>query len=177
MNDFKRQFLKIDLPKKHKASNSYDCRDYYRYYKSKTKTKIPEKTYTKILHAIFLQLIEDYLLQYLVVTLPQKMGDLYVINYKWEPYVNKSGKYVSNHPVRWNDTLDWWSVDEEARNNKVLLRYDFDTYNALHYKTKPRSFRNRNFYRLKPCRRIVRRIFKELTCNDKFIKWQNNTPQ
>lgn len=159
-----------------KITNSYGCRQYYRYYKCKRKSKLPEATFRKILIDIIQQIIDDFLMNYLRVSLPHKMGELYIKQFELNVYKAPDGKYKKRTPVHWGNTLKLWESDPEAYANKTLVKASHPHYHTLMYETHYGSFHNRRMFQLRTCRELNKRIFKQLTNNNNFRLWQSNTP-
>lgn len=175
MSDFIRNVQKLNNKRKWKITNSYGCRYYYQYHIHKRNKKFPEALFRQILIDIMEQLIDDYLLKYLRVKLPYRMGELFIKQY--DPKVKQlpNGKYVKNVPVNWRKTLEFWESDSEAYEKRILVHNDIPSYHRIIYETKNGSFHNHHMFKLHICRELNRKIYNKLTLNKNFRLWQNDT--
>lgn len=56
------------------------------------------------------------------------------------------GKLINTYPVDWGSTMRLWYEDEEARNNKTLLRYENKYDFHVRYNKFRANFENKTFY-------------------------------
>jgi len=176
MTDFFKQVQKLNDKRNFKINNSYGCRYYYQHHIHKRKKKFPEYLFRQILMDIMEQLIENYLLKYLRVKFPYRMGEIFIKQYDAKVKQLPNGKYVKNVPVNWKKTLEFWQDDKEAYDNRILVYNDIPSYHRVIYETKRGCFHNHYLFKLHICRNLNRKIYNKLTLNKNFKLWQNNIP-
>lgn len=92
-----------------------------------------------------------------IVELPFQMGCIQMVTR--ESIVKyKDGKVISNHPVAWRQTLDYWNSDNKARREKKVLRKLVASRRYVIYSKKRASFRNKAIYSFRPNRGLARRV-------------------
>ena len=168
MSEFKNRVRKASGNHYFKITNSYGCRDYYKYYKKKTNKDLPEHLFRLVLEDVFEQLFREYLSKYLRVKLPSKMGELFVREFSYEVQQRKDGSYYKRTPVDWPKTLDLWESDPESFKNKVVVKHELPYYNYLFYKTYTQDFRNHQVFKLKTCRKLNKKIHQQMTLHKFF---------
>ena len=72
------------------------------------------------------------------------------------------GKLVTNLPIDWDATLKLWYEDEEAFNNKTLVRIENEEVFKVYYNKKEANYNNKSFYEFKPNRDIQRSLTKHI---------------
>lgn len=177
MSSFKDNIKKVKGKRHSKIKNSYGCEDYQIFYNRKHNKKIKLSLFSKILRDCINQIIDEHLMKYLTVRLPSKMGELHIEKFSYKPRQREDGTWMKIVPVDWGKTLELWENDTEAKENKILVKYDIPYYHTLLYETNRWDFYNHQFYKLKTCRSLNKRIHQELTLNNKFKLWQSNTYQ
>ena len=177
MSNFIDQVKKVKGKRKAKIKNSYGSEDYQIYYKRKYNTKIKLSLFSNIFKDCMEQLVNNYLMQYLTVRLPSKLGELHFEKYTFKPQQRKDGTWTKRNYPNWSKTLELWEHDEEARQNKIVVKEDLPYYHRLVYETKRWDFYNHQFFKFKVVRRLYQKMHQELTLNKKFKLWQSNTYQ
>lgn len=148
LEDFKKRIVGKS-PKTYRVRNSLGVYDAYKYYrKNKPKDKkyiLTESQYFSIIRQINL-LMAEYLLNYGIIELPQRMGTLEVRKYDTKIKIGKDGKVYSNLPIDWDRTLKLWYDDEDSYKNKVLLRQEVDEIFKLYYNRARCNYNNHSYY-------------------------------
>lgn len=177
MSSFIDEVKKVKNKRKAKIKNSYGSEDYQIYYKRKYNTKIKLSLFSSIFRDCIKQLIDDYLMQYLAVRLPSKLGEVHIEKYFFKPQKNKKGNWIKLGYPNWSKTLDLWEHDEEAKQNKIIVKEELPCFHRIVYETKRWDFYNHQFFKLKAPRKLYQRMHQELTLNKKFRLWQSDTYQ
>ena len=82
------------------------------------------------------------------VHFPEKMGLLELRKYeKGVSIVN--GKLKNTYPIDWEETIKLWYEDEEAKNNKTLLRNEEPYVYHVKYVKDNATYENKMFYQFK----------------------------
>lgn len=170
INDIK----KVSTKKKFKVSNSYGVFDANKYFMSIKPKKqdyiISRSLYYQIIRRINNLLIED-LLNGLSIQFPYKMGKLEII--KTKTFVTfKNNKIKTNLPVNWKKTLQLWYNDEEAKNNKIIIRDENEYLYKVNYNKSKACFQNKFYYHFAINRFIKLRLKDKIQNNqlDAFLK-------
>lgn len=108
----------------HKLTADFGMKDYYNFYDNKYNAKVSRKIYN--------QIISDF--NKAVVNMILEEGDEYKVPYthftlqirkdKRKPRLNNKGELMNPVPVDWKRTKALWERDEEAKEKKLLVRYN-----------------------------------------------------
>lgn len=158
-----------------KITNSYGTRDYYYYYKTKRKSKLKETTFRKIFTAVITEIANEYLFQYLRVKLPYQMGELFVIKKQAKVTLQADGTYKSTRKVNWAATLKLWSEDQEAFDQRIMVRSETSCIHILLYWAMHRSYKKHTLFKLQINRTLNAMIHERMTNNNNYKLWQSNT--
>lgn len=157
--------------RKHRLTNSYIARDYYRYYRKTSNNKnLTEPQFTSILDGLFnaafncLRRGEDF-------KFPYRMGFLEIRKMPKKVKI-KDGKLRTNLPIDWNETLKLWYSDKKSRDNKKLVRCDVDEIFRVFYNKKEAIYNNKLFMIFRSCRRLKLALKEEINNNnlDSFLR-------
>lgn len=148
MEDFRREILKVDKPRKHEVSNSLGVYDAYKYIRKNKWFDIGrpllEHEFYTIIRTIN-NLLAEELLKGNDIELPCKLGKLELRKYERRISFNK-GVLSTNLPIDWDKTLKLWAEDKEAYNNKLLVRVDeMEIFKVVYNKSKA-NYNNKSFY-------------------------------
>lgn len=162
--EFRIGVLKANQKKHHfKVNNSYGAKDAYRWcIKHKMIDKsISEKTFRIIINA-FNQSLQDQLLKGGDINLPERMGRIEVR--KYDTHINlKDGKIITNLAIDWDKTLRLWYEDEEAYNNRTLVRCETAEKFKFIYNKGKAWYNNKTFYEFTPTRDFKRKLKDKIT--------------
>lgn len=160
MDEFRRQLLKVDKPRKHKIRNSLGTYDAYKYIR-KNKwfdigQPVTEHQFYSIIRGINKLLAEELLNEHDIV-LPCKMGIIEVRKYDARISI-KDGKIKTNLPVDWDKTLKLWSEDEEAYKERILIKMEEKEVFKVCYNRIKANYNNKSFYEFVVNRDLKRRL-------------------
>lgn len=154
-NEFREHILKIKNKRNHSIKNSLGIRDAFKWCKKNNLFTVPltEKDFYKIIRSIN-NAIADELIAGNDIKFPQRMGQLEIRKYstyvKWE-----DDKIKTNRGVDWGATLKLWYEDEEAKNDKILIKVEDPEVYTLYYNRNTANFNNKSLYQFKPHRRVT----------------------
>lgn len=159
LKDFKKRIKKVDGPREHKVKNSLGIRNAFLYLQSHKWLNIgqalKEQTFQQIIREVN-NLLAIEIMEGRSVIFPEHMGSLEVR--KHERYADiVDGKLITNYMVDWDKTLELWSEDAEAYQNRTLVRdvKSKDRF-TIFYNRKTADFNNKSYFKFKPNRSIYR---------------------
>ncbi len=91
------------------------------------------------------------------VVFPSRMGKLELRKQQRGASI-VDGKLKVTYPVNWLDTIELWLEDEEAKNNKTLLRNENEFVYRVKYDKFDATFENKVFYQFALNRKIKRAL-------------------
>jgi hypothetical protein len=149
--------LNLKDKRNHKIKSDFGISDYYKYYKQKGGSLAYNKY--KQVFLMFNEGLYPILADGYAVTLPRKMGTLQVFKHEakieWD---EEAGKFKTNRRIDYNETIKLWAEDEEAKKNKVLIRFTNKyIYNLKYLRTKA-NFKNKFIYLLHANRSLKKAI-------------------
>ena len=158
--EFRKSILKVNDKRHHKIKGSLGVKEAFFWCRRNKlfREKILEKDFYRIIRTVN-NLMAAHLESGSDVKFPQRMGQLEVR--KFSPYVKfKDGKLKTNRGVNWYATLALWSEDEDAKENKVLVRSEDKEAFIIFYNKMIANYKNKTLYQFKPNRELAIRIRK-----------------
>lgn len=159
LRDFKNRIKKVNGPRKHRLKHSLGIRDAFLYLQSHKWFDIGQP----LKESVFQKIIRDTnnLLAFEImegrsIIFPERMGTLEVR--KQDRYVDiVDGKIKTNYTVDWDKTLELWSEDAEAYQNKTLVR-DLSSSERymIFYNRKDANYNNKGYFLFKANRAVHR---------------------
>ncbi len=147
--EFKKRVKKACMPREHKVRNSLGVYNGYKFYrKNKPKDRkyiLSESQYFAIIRQLNNLLVDD-IVRGNEVKLPCRMGTIEIRKYEKSVKVGEDGKVITNLPIDWDNTLKLWYEDEDAYNNRTLIRLEEKEIYKILYNKENANFNNRSFY-------------------------------
>lgn len=176
LEEFRRKVLKIDGPRVHKITNSVGLKEAYQWCKKNKLEGIGTKDMTecmfyKVISTVHKKAIEE-LYQGHSFKLPGRMGKFEVRVVKKYLYM-KDGKVVTNRRIDWPATLALWCEDEEAREEKILVRRNDNINVYVFYDRSRAEYTNKHFVKFRPTRTILKHLT-ELVKNKEISAYEMN---
>lgn len=166
-NNFINKVKKVNGPRKHKITNSYGKRDYYRHYcvnrPKEDKYNLTQKEYYRLYDILISHIIESFL-ESLKHTFPLQMGQIELRKARPRVY-EKKGKTCFTHPIDWHKTLQWWSQDDSAYSNRKLIRRSENWVFKLLYIKGKAKYSNKTFFKFRFNRNIKKRLKELISLN------------
>ena len=166
--EFRKQTLKVNQSRKHKVTNSIGVYDIYKYIrKNKWEgigQKITEKQFYAIIRTLNKALI-DQLFQNKDVRLPY-LGQL-ELRKKETKVKFIDNRLIVTKPIDWDQTLKLWYEDQEAKEQKILIRGEQKEVYKIHYNKSRAKYKNKAFFEFQPNRQIKVKL-KEYIINNKI---------
>lgn len=145
----------------HQLKSDYLTKDYYKYYKNKHGGDVSPILYSKILNAFNSGIIDLVIEHNFIFYIPFLGLELFIKKDKRKPRI-VNGKLVNNIPVDWKATNALWKRDEEAKEKKLLVRYNNSHTSGYVFRIYCKKFkskiRNKNIYKFKPSRKFQRTL-------------------
>lgn len=165
--DFIKKLKKVSEKRKHKILNSHGVREAFLYYRKvrpkESKFVLADIEYFKIIRTVNNKL-KDQLLQGNDVTLPERMGKLEVR--KTNRGISLSnGKVKCSYPINWDKTLKLWYEDEEAYNDRVLVREESKDVYLIYYNKYNANYNNKSYYQFSTNRDLKVKLKEQIKNN------------
>ena len=165
---FEDRVLKRHRNKNFKISHSNGTKQAWRWIKKNKWLNIGQPI-TERQFGYIIKKINGYLVSKLLngsdIHLPLGMGKIELRKYKSKIRI-QNNKVVTNLPVDWKRTIDWWKKDSEAYKNKCLLRHETKMLFSIHYNKKRATYKNKNFYQFIINRRVKKLLSDKIKNNE-----------
>ena len=160
--DFRKSILKLNDKRHHKIKGSLGVRDAFKRCRREkwygSNLVVTEKDFYAIVRGVN-DLIAEELLKGKDVKFPQKMGQLEVR--KYDTYVKLiEGRVKTNRGVDWKATLKLWYEDEEAKENKTLVKVEDKEVFTIFYNRMIANYPNKTLCQFKANRELALAIRK-----------------
>jgi len=164
----------------HKLNNGYGVIDYYKYYKANTDNPVSEKKYRKILDEFNKKIAELIIEEGIDFIMPSLNFEITIRKDKRKPKI-VDGKVVNNTPVDPVATKRLWDNDEEAKEKRILVRYNNSHSSGYVFRIYCKKFRsslkNKNLIKFRPTRQLKRNLAKAIKDPDRkfdaFLLYKN----
>lgn len=169
------------MERAHKVICDYGMGDYYKFYLATYKEEVDRNTYGNVITDFNEQLKELIILENLSYTMPGINFQLVLKKEKRKPKI-KNGKLLNNIPVDWKSTNALWERDAEAKEKKLLVRYNNSHTSGyvfrVYFKKFGAKIKNRSVYKFQVNREFKRQISRYINDPDKevdaFLLYKNH---
>jgi hypothetical protein len=164
----------------HKNKVDYGMPDYYKFYKNRIGS-IEKVLFNSIItdfnNGITNLIIEKSLTFYM----PYLGFEILIKKDRRKPKI-VDGKLINNVPIDWKATNELWNKDQEARDKKLLVRYNNSHTSGYVFRIYCKKFKgnikNKNLFKFKPNRKFQRSLSARIKDPDKdnfdaFLLYKN----
>ena len=167
--DFKSAIQGLQNTRTHKVTNSLGSYDAYKYIR-KNKWFNIGKPLTEHEFYQIIRRINNYLAEDLIngndVIFPNRMGKLELRKRNALPIIDKNGNLKVTYAIDWDNTLKLWYEDEEAFNNKTLVRLPERNIFRIKYNKNTANYNNKSFMEFQVNRNIKVRLKQKIKNNE-----------
>lgn len=139
--------------------------DYYKHYIDNYDYKISKTLFNKIVTEYNLGIVNLIINDNIDYSIPYLMFELTIRKVKRKPRI-VDGKLINNIPIDWKKTNELWEKDSEAKEKKLLVRYNNTHTSGYVYKIYMKKFkanvRYKTFYKFLPTRNFKRNLSKRI---------------
>lgn len=140
----------------------YGMNEYYSYFcKKNPNLNISRAKFNKVITE-YNKLLGESLIEDLTIRLPFRLGKIEILKQLRKRYLNDDGKLINTNPVNWKKTNELWELDEEAKNKKILIRFDNRHTGGyvfrIFYNKSNAIYKNKRLYFFQPIRTLKRSI-------------------
>lgn len=158
--DFLNSIKKVNEPRVHKVNNSLGVYDAYKWIRKNKWLNIGRPLTEHEFYSI-IRIVNDYLADSLLhgedIKLPHRMGRIELR--KYDVIISFDGEKVkTNLPIDWDRTLKLWYEDEEAYENKTLVKVEEKEIFKVYYNRQLADYNNQSFYEFHVNRELNRRL-------------------
>ncbi|MGK2864913.1 MAG: hypothetical protein ACSLE0_23475 [Chitinophagaceae bacterium] len=111
------------MKREHKVICDFGMGDYHKFYLANNEVKVDRKTFSDIITEFNTELRDLIILENLIYSMPGTNFQLVLKKDKRKPTI-KDGKLINNIPIDWKTTNALWERDAEAKEKKLLVRYN-----------------------------------------------------
>lgn len=169
MDNFRKNILKVNQPRKHTVSGSLGVYDAYKYIRKNKWFDIGKPITEHQFYTIIRQvnnLLAESFLQGNDIELPHKLGRIELRKYE-KRITFDNGKIHTNLPIDWDSTLKLWAEDKEAFKDKILVRVEELELFKIFYNKSKANYNNKSFYEFDANRELKRKLKQKI--KDKLI--------
>lgn len=158
---------KVKQKRNHKIKNSYGLQDVYKYYRKNKSIK--QKISTQSLYSSIIKDINECLIKSFLhgneIKFPKRIGSLYIVKNSTKIYT-KDGKLRNTYPIDWKQTLELWESDQEAFNNRFLVKTITKEVFKVKYDKSKSNYINKSFFDFKVNRSLKLRLKEQIKDNN-----------
>ena len=167
--DFKSAIQGLQNTRTHKVTNSLGSYDAYKYIRRNKWFNIGRPLTEHEFYQI-IRRINNYLAEELIngndVIFPNRMGKLELRKRNSLPIIDKNGNLKVTYAIDWDNTLKLWYEDEEAFNNKTLVRLPERNIFRIKYNKNTANYNNKSFMEFQVNRNIKVRLKQKIKNNE-----------
>ena len=167
--DFKSVIQGLQNTRTHKITNSLGVYDAYKYIRKNKWFDIGRPLTEHEFYQI-IRRVNNYLAEELVngndITFPNRMGKLELRKRNSLPVIDKNGSLKVTYAIDWDSTLKLWYDDEEAFNNKTLVRLPERNIFRVKYNKDSANYENKSFMEFQINRDIKTRLKQKIKNNE-----------
>ena len=167
--DFKSVIQGLQNTRTHKVTNSLGSYDAYKYIRRNKWFNIGRPLTEHEFYQI-IRRINNYLAEELIngndVIFPNRMGKLELRKRNALPIIDKNGNLKVTYAIDWDNTLKLWYEDEEAFNNKTLVRLPERNIFRIKYNKNTANYNNKSFMEFQVNRNIKVRLKQKIKNNE-----------
>ena len=167
--DFKSAIQGLQNTRTHKVTNSLGSYDAYKYIRKNKWFNIGRPLTEHEFYQI-IRRINNYLAEELIngndVIFPNRMGKLELRKRNALPIIDKNGNLKVTYAIDWDSTLKLWYEDEEAFNNKTLVRLPERNIFRIKYNKNTANYNNKSFMEFQVNRNIKVRLKQKIKNNE-----------
>ena len=167
--DFKSAIQGLQNTRTHKVTNSLGSYDAYKYIRKNKWFNIGRPLTEHEFYQI-IRRINNYLAEELIngndVIFPNRMGKLELRKRNSLPIIDKNGNLKVTYAIDWDNTLKLWYEDEEAFNNKTLVRLPERNIFRIKYNKNTANYNNKSFMEFQVNRNIKVRLKQKIKNNE-----------
>jgi len=155
----------------HTLKADFAIEDFHRFYnRTNPDNKLPYKKYSNIITDFNEGIIESMIETGLWFYMPTLGFELIIRKDKRKPKI-VNGKLINNVPVDWYRTKQLWADDEQAKEQKKLVRFN-NSHTAgyvfrIYCKKFKSHIKNKELYKFKPSRKFQRLLSTRIKDPDK----------
>lgn len=160
MDEFRKNVLKVDGPRRHKVNNSNGVYDAYKFLRKNKWFDIGRPLKEHEFYSIVRQvnnLLVDNILHGQDIILPYRLGAIELRKYSSRVSI-KDGKVRTNLPIDWDRTLKLWAEDEESYKERTLVKMEEKEIFKVYYNKRNANYENKSFYEFEVNRDVKRRL-------------------
>ena len=167
--DFKSAIQGLQNTRTHKITNSLAVYDAYKYIR-KNKWFNIDRPLTEHEFYQIIRRINNYLAEELIngndIIFPNRMGKLELRKRNSLPVIDKKGNIKVTYAIDWDSTLKLWYDDEEAFNNKTLVKFPEKSIFRVKYNKSTANYENKSFMEFQVNRNIKTRLKQKIKNNE-----------
>ena len=167
--DFKSAIQGLQNTRTHKITNSLGVYDAYKYIR-KNKWFNIDRPLTEHEFYQIIRRINNYLAEELIngndIIFPNRMGKLELRKRNSLPIIDKKGNIKVTYAIDWDSTLKLWYDDEEAFNNKILVKFPEKSIFRVKYNKSTANYENKSFMEFQVNRSIKTRLKQKIKNNE-----------
>lgn len=167
--DFKSVIQGLQNTRTHKITDSLGVYDAYKYIRKHKWFNISRPLTEHEFYQI-IRRVNNYLAEELVngndITFPNRMGKLELRKRNSLPVIDKNGSLKVTYAIDWDSTLKLWYNDEEAFNNKTLIRLPERSIFRVKYNKDSANYENKSFMEFQINRDIKTRLKQKIKNNE-----------
>lgn len=167
--EFKSSILNLKEHRTHKVTNSLGVYDAYKYIRKNKWLNIgrplAEKEFYKIIRTVNKYLAEEFINGNDIV-FPNRMGKLELRKRNALPVIDKNNKLKVTYAIDWDKTLKLWYEDEQAFNEKTLIRIPERNIFRVKYNKSTANYKNKSFMEFRVNRDIKTRLKQKIKNNE-----------
>ena len=166
---FKSSIQHLQDNRTHKITNSLGVYDAYKYIRKNKWFDIGRPLTEHEFYQI-IRRVNNYLAEELVngndITFPSRMGKLELRKRNSLPVIDKNGNLKVTYAIDCDSTLKLWYDDEEAFNNKTLVRLPERNIFRVKYNKDTANYENKSFMEFQVNRSIKTRLKQKIKNNE-----------
>lgn len=158
--EFRTSVCHLNEHRAHKVSGSLGVYDAYKFLRKRKWLNIGRPLTEHEFYSI-IRKVNDYLADSFLhgndIKLPHRMGRIELR--KYDARVSFDGEKVkTNLPIDWDRTLKLWYEDEEAYENKTLVKVEEKEIFKVYYNRQLANYNNQSFYEFNVNRELKKRL-------------------
>ena len=167
--DFKSVIQGLQNTRTHKITNSLGNYDAYKYIRKNKWFNIGRPLTEHEFYQI-IRRVNNYLAEELIngndIIFPNRMGKLELRKRNSLPIIDKNGSLKVTYAIDWDSTLKLWYKDEEAFNNKTLVKIPERNIFRVKYNKDTANYENKSFMEFQVNRDIKTRLKQKIKNNE-----------